>query len=116
MTFGRWGKREQQILKILMPYDYVEYSLRRLASVILHNPYFRDDSGYNSIRNAVNRLEDAGFVETKTVKVNCKCGYFPKGKAPTHLKMVRQKTEGREWDCEKEGSKTSTPGLSNCYF
>ena len=96
----RWGKREKQILKILMGYDYVEFSLRLLTSKILRNPYFRDDSKYNSIRNAVSRLEEQGFVETKTVHVHCEHGRFPEGRAPTHLRMVRQKEEGREWECK----------------
>ena len=112
---ARWGKIEKQIKKLLSDNYYGEFSLRWLTSVILEDSRFRDGSKYNSIRNAVNRLEDYDIVETKTVKGNFKHRRFPKGKAPTHLRMVRLKEEGRHWGRPK-GKKDSKPRCKSGYY
>ena len=116
----RYGKNEKAIIKKLKEYEYVEYSIRALAAEItgiIHTP----ESKYNSIRNAVDRLEKAGLVETiKCPVYGANSKNFPKG-IPTRVRMVRLKDAnltGRDWDCRYgvsfSGVYTLNPQFSNC--
>ncbi len=96
----RYGKIENELLFILSNNnEYVEYSLRLLASKI--KGIDRTTSQYDSVRFAVNRLEKDGIIETKEVPVyGGKITYFVAG-VPSKLLMVRLRDfYTRNWECE----------------
>jgi len=101
MIKKRYGKNEKAILKKLKEHDYVEYSVRALAAEITR-VFPSPESKYNSIRNAVDRLEKVELVETiKCPVYGADIEKFPKG-TPTRVRMVRLKNKnptGRVWDC-----------------
>ena len=99
----RIGKIEKKIIEELefytKGYNYIEYSLRLMAKEIKGD--YKDDTRYNIVRNAVDRLEQYGIIQTKIVSVYCpNKDYFPKG-MPTKLRMIRKWAEDKPWACEK---------------
>jgi hypothetical protein len=59
------------------------------------------ETQYNSVRNAVNRLEKSGNIQTLIVPVYNKNTTFFRDKPPSKLKMMRLSKDNRKWDCEK---------------
>ena len=112
----RRGKNEDKILAILKQYDYVEISVRLLASKI--KGIDAPESKYNSIRNTINRLEKSKLVQTITIPVfGGNILYFPRG-ISTRVRMVRLWADDRSWDCKDgvyfSGDHMLESRFSNC--
>ena len=116
MKNKRYGKIEKEIIEILNYFKnasyedadtgkeiegYVEISIRRLAEKIFEGSK-TNSSKYNTVRNAVNRLEEYKRIQTKVVSVyNRNIAYFElKNGIPSKLRMVRLWVEDKPWDCE----------------
>lgn len=109
----RIGKVEKEILEILNYFKnasyrdvdtdkeiegYAEISIRRLAEKIFEDSK-TNSSKYNTVRNAVNRLEEYKKIQTKVVSVyNKNIAYFElKNGIPSKLRMVRLLVEDNPW-------------------
>ena len=116
MKKKRYGKVEKEIIEILNYFKnasyrdvdtdkeiegYAEISIRRLAEKIFEDSK-TNSSKYNTVRNAVNRLEEYKRIQTKVVSVyNQNIAYFElKNGIPSKLRMVRLLAEDKPWACE----------------
>jgi len=117
----RFGKIEKKIIEILKnnteQYSYVECSLRFIAQEI--NKYNRtNNSKYNSVRNAVDRLEKHKIIQTKIVPVINGWNIDGSERALTKVRMIRLYDPDKTWQCENgiiftfEGK--LEPNQSNC--
>ncbi|UCD13163.1 MAG: hypothetical protein JSW60_06285 [Thermoplasmatales archaeon] len=118
----RYGKIEKKILEILNHYTklygYVEVSLRLMAEEITKDNK-TGNSRYNTVRNAVNRLEKHKIIQTKVVPVinGWNIENFP-GRALSKLRMVRLYDGHKPWECTGGirflNGKHLIPTQSNC--
>ena len=95
----RYGRIEKKIIEILKSYDYVEYSLRLMAEEISKDNN-TNSPGYNTVRNAVDRLEKYKIIETKTVPVYDGCYISESERDISKLRMIRLYVKSKPWECE----------------
>ena len=73
----------------------------RFISEQINNDNRTDNSKYNIVRNAINRLEKYYIIQTKVVSVHYGCLYENiKDINLSKLRMVRFYSEDKPWDCD----------------
>ena len=100
----RYGAIEKRILELLNYYTkkqgYVELSLRFISEQI-NNDNRTDNSKYNIVRNAIDRLEEYNIIQTKVVPVYYGWLYENlKDINLSKLRMVRFYSGDKTWDCD----------------